>query len=390
MHANTPELKILITDGASVNALGILRQLGILKRFKIFVVGYNNAALCKFSKYCTKFFLVPHPKKDSSAFIQKITAICENEKIDFLLPVGFYAHQAIIDNRTKLDKLTKLCLPSAASFATATSKIETAALAEKAGVLVPKTRVISDLKELANLHDLRFPVVIKSRNEIGGRMVEYADTHAELVSKYNSLVNSFHLKSSDYPIIQEYIKGEGVGYFAFYKDGKMIQSFMHERVREFPVSGGRSVCARSFYDEKLERNGKLVLDALNWNGSAMVEFKRTADNEFYLLEVNPKLWGSLELAICSGVNFPLLMINDTFGIKENPESIPYKKDLYFQWCLNGELYYFVNRPASLFSIIKTAFLSKKDFWFKDIKPNLIQFLLIFIDLYKVAKSKIRP
>lgn len=279
-----------------------------------------------------------------------------------------------------------MCLPSQKSFSLATSKVETSKLAERVNVLVPKTLIVKDLSELLNLEGLRFPVVIKSRNEIGGRMVEYAHSLTELKTKFIFLVNSFKLRPEDYPIIQEYIEGEGVGFFAFYKDGKLVSSFMHERVREFPVSGGRSVCARSFYDEKLEKNGKLVLEALNWNGSAMVEFKRTKENEFYLLEVNPKLWGSIELAICSGVNFPLQMIEDAFDIKNNI-STPYKKDLYFQWMLNGEVYHFFNRPASIFSIVKIAFRSKKDFWFKDIKPNLIQFLLIFIDLYKVIKSK---
>jgi len=389
MPVKETKIRILITDGASVNALGILRQLGILKKFEIYVVGYNNAALCKFSKYCKEFFLIPHPKSKSSEFISQIISICQKEKIDFLLPVGFYAHQVIIENIELVSHATKLCLPSKESFITATSKIETSLLAEKKGVLIPKTKSIANLNELDTLADLRFPVVIKSRNEIGGRMVEYANTKTDLISKFKFLVESFKLLPSNYPIIQEYIKGEGVGYFAFYKNGKVVRSFMHKRIREFPVSGGRSVCARSFYDEKLEKNGKLVLDALNWNGCAMVEFKRTSSNDYYLLEVNPKLWGSIELAICSGVNFPLFMINDALNIPEVKVENSYRKNLSFQWCLNGELYHFFNRPLSLFSIIKTAFTSKKDFWFKDIKPNLIQLLFIPVDFYKVIKSKIK-
>ncbi len=380
-------MKILITDGASVNALGIIRHLGIDARFEIFVVGYNPVALGKFSKYCKEYFILPHPKKNSVEFITRIIDIVSQKKIDFVLPVGFYAHQSIIEHISLIEPLTKVCLPSKQSFDIATSKIETAQLAENVGVLVPKTKIITDLKELETLNNFRFPVVIKSQKEIGGRMVEYADNKQELISKFNHLVSVHNLDPDNYPIIQEYIKGEGVGFFAYYKNGTLVNYFMHERIREFPVSGGRSVCARSFYDEKLLDNGKKLLDALKWNGSAMVEFKRTEDNDYYLLEVNPKLWGSLELAICSGVNFPLLMIEGAFNIENNNIGNNYKKDMYFQWCLNGELYHFFNRPVSIFKIIKTGFVSHKDFWFKDIRPNLIQFLLIFIDLYKVIKSK---
>ena len=379
-------MKILITDGASVNALGIIRHLGIDGRFEIFVVGYNTIALGKFSKYCKEYIVLPHPKKNSTQFIAGILDIISQKKIDFVLPVGFYAHKSFIDNIDQIAPLVKLCLPSKQSFEIATSKIETSQLAEKVGILVPKTKVITDLNQL-NSVNLKFPVVIKSQQEIGGRMVEYANNEKELVAKFKQLVSAFKLEPNNFPIIQEYIQGEGVGFFAYYKEGELVNYFMHERVREFPVSGGRSVCARSFYDEKLLDNGKKLLDALSWNGSAMVEFKRTANNEYYLLEINPKLWGSLELAICSGVNFPLLMIENSFN-DANVSYQDYTKGLYFQWCLNGELYHFFNKPSSLFRIIATSFGSKKDFWFKDVKPNIIQFLLIFIDLYKVIKSKL--
>ncbi|MBI3519885.1 MAG: ATP-grasp domain-containing protein [Bacteroidetes bacterium] len=381
------KFKILITDGGSVNALGIIRHLGLCGKFELIVIGYNSLALGKFSKYSNRYFILPHPKKNSEGFINGIKEIITKENIDFVLPVGFYAHKSIIDNLSMIEPLAKVCLPSKSSFEIATSKIETTQLAERAGVLVPKTKTIRDLNELKTLAGLTFPVVIKSQKEIGGRMVEYAYSEQELVSKFTYLVSAFDLNTDNYPIIQEYITGEGVGFFAFYKHGKLMNYFMHERIREFPVSGGRSVCARSFYDEKLLENGKKMLDALGWNGSAMVEFKRTKQNEYYLLEVNPKLWGSIELAMCSGVDFPLLMINDAFEVENNVTLNNYQRDLYFQWCLNGELYHFFNKPYSIFKIIKTSFTSRKDFWFRDIKPNLIQFLLIFIDLYKVIKPK---
>lgn len=36
----------------------------------------------------------------------------------------------------------------------------------------------------------------------------------------------------------------------------------------------------------------------------MVEFRVSADGTAYLMEVNPRFWGSLQLAIDSGVDFP--------------------------------------------------------------------------------------
>jgi len=381
------KLRILVTDGGSVNALAIVRHLGKQPNFQIFAVAYNSLALAKFSRYCSQFYVVSHPAKNESKFVEEILMLIKEHQIDFFMPVGFYAHKAAITAQAELLKHTRTCLPGRDAFDLATSKLRTAEIAGSLGIAVPKTITVKDLSELDRIEGLNFPVVIKSQKEIGGRMIEYANSRAEMLVAFRSLVSKNQLAPADYPIIQEYISGKGVGYFAFYRDGKLISSFMHERVREFPVSGGRSVCARSFSDEKLSRSGKMLLDSIAWNGCAMVEYKRTENNEYYLLEINPKLWGSLELAICSGVNFPLLMVQDSCGLKISPPET-YTENLYFQWCLNGELYHLANRPLSFFSIVKTLFFSKKDFSISDIKPNLMQGLLIPLDLYKFIKSKL--
>ena len=116
--------KILITDGASINALGIIRHLGLTNRFELVVVGYNSIALGRFSKYCKKYIVLPHPKKDSDKFISGIIEIILQEKIDFVLPIGFYAHKSLIDNLSSIEPITKVCLPLKQSFEIATSKIE--------------------------------------------------------------------------------------------------------------------------------------------------------------------------------------------------------------------------------------------------------------------------
>ena len=89
---------------------------------------------------------------------------------------------------------------------------------------------------------------------------------------------------------------------------------MHRRVRENPPTGGASVCAVSIYDGKLLDYGRRLLDALNWHGVAMVEFKRDRlSGELYLMEINPKLWGSHDLAIASGMDFSSALVDMSMG-----------------------------------------------------------------------------
>ena len=71
-----------------------------------------------------------------------------------------------------------------------------------------------------------------------------------------------------------------------------------------PVSGGASTAACTYYDETLKEYGLRILSALQWHGVAMVEFKRQqSPDRLVLMEINPKFWGSVELALEAGVDF---------------------------------------------------------------------------------------
>jgi predicted ATP-grasp superfamily ATP-dependent carboligase len=63
----------------------------------------------------------------------------------------------------------------------------------------------------------------------------------------------------------------------------------------------------------------------------MVEFKRDArDGKFKLMEINAKFWGSLDLAIAAGVEFPWLAAQVALG-QLGVQRFPYESGVRFQW-----------------------------------------------------------
>jgi predicted ATP-grasp superfamily ATP-dependent carboligase len=124
----------------------------------------------------------------------------------------------------------------------------------------------------------------------------------------------------EYPIIQEYIEGQGFGFFALYdRKGEVKAHFGHKRIREYPTSGGPSSCCESFYDAELFQMGRRLLESLEWTGLAMVEFKfDEIRRQYFVIEVNPRYWGSLPLAVNSGVNFPVLHALSALEIDYQP------------------------------------------------------------------------
>jgi predicted ATP-grasp superfamily ATP-dependent carboligase len=185
---------------------------------------------------------------------------------------------------------------------------------------------------------------------------------------------------NDLPIVQKFIQGEGAGFFAFYKNGQCINYFMHKRIREYPPKGGASVVAESFYDSQILSDGIKILNELKWEGVAMVEFKKdNITNTFNLMEINAKFWGSLDLALVCGANFPQMMIDDALGNKFEPWNLKNKR---FQWLLNGDLYYLVERPLHILKFIRELLFSKNDIWISDLAPNIYQLFYIPVHFYK--------
>ena len=99
-----------------------------------------------------------------------------------------------------------------------------------------------------------------------------------------------------------------------------LAAFAHRRIREYPVSGGASTYRESVtVPADLRRWSEQLLRSADWSGAAMVEFRRCArSGTAYLMEVNARLWGSLQLAIDAGVDFPTMLVKLALGNKVEP------------------------------------------------------------------------
>ena len=184
--------------------------------------------------------------------------------------------------------------------------------------------------------------VFKSRFEAGRKILRYVKKESQVAAAYEHVEKL----SGAGPLVQEHVPGDGWAYFALYWNGVQQRRFMHRRVREWPPSGGTSAAAESVLEAPaLERAGEALLDALKWHGVAMVEGKRAADGRFVLMEINAKFWGSHDLALAAGVDFPGDLVALLEGNELAPQE-PYRK-VRCSWPLGGDLWHGLARPLSL-------------------------------------------
>ncbi len=303
----------------------------------------------------------------------------QSERFDILLPVRSTITPLIAEHAEKLEPFVNFVLPSFQSMATANNKETTFRFAEKVGVPVPKTiypRTFSDIEQ--EVKSFRFPVVTKALVGSGSRGIAYLNSREELLRfAEKSLVQESDLVQKRW-IIQEYIRGSGCGFFAMFDRGEPKAIFMHRRLREYPITGGPSTLAESIYHPRLKELGLKLLKALNWNGVAMVEFKLDQqDNEFKLMEINPRFWGSLNLPVASGVDFPYLFC--LLAMKQDFEPVfKYKEGIKFRWLFPGDFMHLLAKYGLSSEFYKDFFdpMVRYDISLSDIKPNILELFLI--------------
>jgi predicted ATP-grasp superfamily ATP-dependent carboligase len=380
--------KILILDANQRSALAATRSLG-KKGLVVICADDCKKALSSASKYSYQSLIYPSPYTCEKEFIDYISQNLKSLGIRYLLPMTDITAELILKNRSKLHNVIIL-LPDYQPYLSVTDKYDLFDISLKRNIPIPRTIFIKQINDVTEkIKDLKYPVVIKPGRSIvyvngiyQKTTVRYANTEEDLFG----IINKDPWFRNNKYLIQEYIKGHGEGLFLLCDKGKIRYYFSHERIREKPPSGGVSVLSESINtrDECLAIAQK-ILEPLEWNGVAMVEFKVTEENQPYLMEINGRFWGSLQLAIDSGMNFPILLFNQ-FSSNEGSVLInEYKTGLQLRWLL-GDLDNLIitlrdseiSNSKKLSTMIRFFYLYKKNQFyevnrFEDIKPAIREF-----------------
>ncbi len=331
-------MNVLVTDGENRSSLAVTRSLG-RAGYAVFVSAARTNTISSSSKFCRKAFCVPDPVSTPSEYVKAIIKLVKTESIDVLMPMTEQSIYCI--NNHRLDFPEELIIASATTgqmkqISNKSSLFELAALL---GVPIPETiHVISADSFLKHEPCInQFPVVVKPayskmyfQNRIVSSGVMYASNYSELRQLYETKEILHHPS-----LIQEMIPGEGTGLFTLFDLDRHLALFSHRRLLEKPPSGGVSVLCESVkLDNNMVSYAQNLLEAVGWQGVAMVEFKRdTRDGIPKLMEINGRFWGSLQLAISCGVDFPVLCLDYYLGKKPLEMITHYETGHKLRWFL---------------------------------------------------------
>jgi predicted ATP-grasp superfamily ATP-dependent carboligase len=330
-------MRVLITDGNERSALAVTRALG-LQQLEVIVGAETRSSLAAASKYCSRSFVYPSPYLDPDSFVERLLEIVEQEQITVVFPISDIAMQLIGKEKSRFERNAIVPAPPNTVFEEVSNKYRLMKLALELQIPIPETIFVPD----GRVQDIvdripHYPVVVKPGQSVMQVTNGWSKTSVHYAANATELFNLYREK--DYlrhpSLIQRLVNGEGQGVFILMDRSEPLVLFAHRRLREKPPSGGVSVLRESIdMPKSMSEYALRLMQHVGWHGVAMVEFKIDRQSEVPLLmEVNGRFWGSLQLALDAGVNFPYFLYQMATGEKVNASSNNYLTGIKSRWLL---------------------------------------------------------
>ena len=306
--------RVLITDAGRGSAIAFTRSLG---RRGIDVVAADEQRRSPgfASRYAAARVVYPSPATDPDGAVEALHRAVSDLGVDLLVPISDDIGLPLSRARERFDGLCALALPDPEALVQVTDKGATTELARRVGVPVPETALVSTVAEAREAAPrLGWPLVLKP---VASRIVRDEAVERYEVSYVNDLASlearMAPLEGHTSVLLQRYHAGEGHGVELLCDRGEPLATFQHRRLHEVPITGGASALRESVpVDPTLLDYSLRLLRELRWTGLAMVEF-RVGPAGPVLMEINGRVWGSLPLAVKSGVDFPAKLVQLHLG-----------------------------------------------------------------------------
>lgn len=314
--------RVLLLDGDYDNTLQIARELSEDLDAWVIGVGTNRVSRLFHSRYCDETAIVSR----DDGYAESLRALIADRRPDVVLPVGYESVAAVDVIRDRIPDDITFGLPPSESLEIATDKRRTMTLARSLDVPVPREytdRVASIATGHASggIDALPRPLILKARRETGDSLSTKVEASDDFWAEYESLRRR---AGGDQILVQECLTGDGRTYGCglLFDHGTPKMLFEHVELRSVPRHGGSGTRLRVFRDPHLESMSIQLLQALDWHGVALVEFRRT-DDGYTLMEINPKFWASYALASQCGYRFASSLVAEALDLSHvNPSIAP--------------------------------------------------------------------
>jgi len=293
--------------------VAVIRALREAESFDVRIIGIAYESLepgIFMHNLVDKTYQFPYPSAGVEAVLDRIEYIHSIEKLDVFIPnfdSELYPFIKLEDTLNEMGIHT--FLPTMEQFEER-HKVNLNDFGEKYGINVPKSKAIHDLSAIYSISsEFKYPVLVKGKyyDAAVAYNMEQVKTHFNKISA-----------KWGYPIIiQEFVHGTefnitGLG------DGLGNTIAAVPMRKQYITDKGKAWGGISISDKKMLELTDKFLSQTKWRGGFELELMKNKENEFYLLEINPRMPAWIYLSVGVGQNIPEALVKLALGEKVEP------------------------------------------------------------------------
>ena len=305
---------MLVTDAEQRSALAVCRGLA-RGGYRVAAAAVGLPAAAHWSRAVHERLLFPDPRDGASAFVEALREALAAGSYAAVVPATEASLLALSANRDAVEGATAHGLPPHEVVVRSLDKVSLLDAAERAGLAAPESIVCADREEArAAARELGLPVVVKPGRSFvsaGDRLVQQVTT----VAADEAAVAQQALRLQPPFVVQRFVRGRPVVSCAGVRaDGALRAIVVARYGRTWPPEAGPSCFSRTIEPppELVERVRGLV-ELVGWEGIFQVQLLDLGGGAFATVDLNPRPFGSLALAIAAGANLPAVWCDSLLG-----------------------------------------------------------------------------
>lgn len=332
------DIKVLLIEGRARQVLPVSKA---LREMGCEVTTYNGSKLDPgyASKYPHRKLLSYCDAHDPEGSYKAIKAELESYKYDIVVPLDDDVAIILSKYKNDLEKLTSIHVNGWDLFTMASDKLKTMNACMSNNLPCPKTyQDLNDFK--LDISNVKFPVVCKPRTGCAAVGFHVAESLQDLEDYYNKAEQKYGPC-----LIQEYIPQDGLQYKAelfIDRNGELKGACVFAKVRWYPISGGSSCLNETVNRPDIVKDCANLLKAIGWRGYADIDLiEDTRDGNAKIMEINPRITGSVKICFEAGVNFAKMILDDYLQKNVEPQFDVKHKFLRY---MHTDLLWFLKSP----------------------------------------------
>jgi predicted ATP-grasp superfamily ATP-dependent carboligase len=263
------------------------------------------------SRWCRQAFLAPGYDRGIEPFLTYLKQTLDANGASILITSSDITLAVIRQYREELERRVSIALAKEPALAIAINKKRTLEVANQLGIGIPRGIHVRGVDEVDDaIREIGLPMVIKPveswlwGEQHGVRLAcKVVKTREEAYHALEELT-----QSGGTTLCQQFLTGRRESVNLMYANGVIYARFAQWARRTQPQLGGTSVYRQSIaIPQDIGKQSELLVREIDLEGYSEIEFRRDNAGKPYLMEINPRLSASIELAVRAGVDFPYLL-----------------------------------------------------------------------------------